>query len=46
MSTQVQINVKQLLEEIDKVLCKDCKKKLENLELPIAQTVKVKDLMK
>jgi len=46
MSTQVQINVKQLLEEIDKILCPTCKMKLASLELPIAQTVKVKDLMK
>lgn len=46
MSTQVQINVKQLLEEIDKILCPACREKLEALELPIAQTVKVKDLMK
>ena len=46
MSIQAQINVKQLLAEIDKILCPACRKKLADLELPIAQTVKIKDLLK
>lgn len=46
MSIQAQINVQQLLSEIEKILCPGCKKKLADLELPIAQTVKIRDLIK
>jgi hypothetical protein len=46
MSIQAQIDVRRLLEEVNRILCDECRKKLADLELPIAQTVKIKDLMK
>lgn len=46
MSMQAQVNVEQLLEEISKVLCKECRKKVGELRIPVQATARVEDLIK
>ena len=46
MGVRAEIDVASLIQEIHKVLCPKCRKKLENLELPVVQKIKVMDLAK
>lgn len=46
MSVQAQIDVQKLMEEIHKIVCTKCKKKLENMEIPIVQRIRPMDLIK
>jgi len=46
MSMQAQVNIEQLLEEINKVLCKECKKKVGELRVPVQATAKISDFVK
>jgi len=46
MSMQAQVNIEQLLEEISKVLCPACRKKIGELRIPVQATAKVADFMK
>ena len=46
MSFQVQINIPELVKAIERVLCDDCKGKLYDVEMPVRQAVKVRDLVR
>ena len=46
MGVRAEIDVASLIQEIHKVLCPKCRKKLEKLELPVVQKIKVMDLTK
>ena len=46
MSMQANVNIEQLLEEINKVLCEECRKKVSELRIPVQATAKISDFIK